>query len=150
MTDAVDVTQELQTILSDGFIAYYSTVSTQQDVQTLSISATNLIPPTFQALQSINAHGFIQLNASISASQNNQTLNAQGFYYDIGCDISLSQAAQGIVANGFMQTDSIIGMVQQTQYMVSYSINQVVTSQTASRIYNRDWILRKVRNKGTR
>ena len=61
------------------------------------------------------------------------------------------QPLQGVMTDAQVSVATeAIYLEQPRQYMSCTAISAVITAQTASRVYDRAWILRRVRNKGAR
>ena len=146
-----DAVQAIQSITADVFVLIEASVVVQQSLQTVSVSGIVQYPSALQAKQGLNVEGFIKISADCVLTQSAQTVQSTAFYYDIAIHASVMQPLQGVMidAQVSVATEAIY-LEQPKQYMSCTAISAVITAQTASRVYDRAWILRRVRNKGAR
>ncbi|HNH44702.1 MAG TPA: hypothetical protein PK633_11525 [Agitococcus sp.] len=146
-----DAVQAIQSITADVFVLIEASVVVQQSLQTVSVSGIVQYPSALQAKQGLNVEGFIKISADCVLTQSAQTVQSTAFYYDIAINASVMQPLQGVMidAQVSVATEAIY-LEQPKQYMSCTAISAVITAQTASRVYDRAWILRRVRNKGAR
>lgn len=147
----VDITQALQSANADSVVAYDAQVNLNQAFQSVNINSTILYPPSIQAKQGLNAEGFIKISADCVLTQSAQTVQSTAFYYDVAINANMMQPLQGVMIDAQVSVvTNAIYLEQPRQYMSCTAISAVITAQTASRVYDRAWILRRVRNKGAR
>lgn len=146
-----DAVQAIQSITADVFVLIEASVVVQQSLQAVSVSGTAQYPSALQAKQGLNVEGFIKISADCVLTQSAQTVQSTAFYYDIAINASVMQPLQGVMTDAQVSvaTDAVY-LEQQKQYMSCAAVAAVFTSQSASRVYDRAWILRRVRNKGSR
>ena len=137
-------------MLASLLTTLYNSTDITQSAQSLSADAIWYSSPAIQAKQSVQANAFLRINATASVIQQSQSLSASAIYYDIAANGTLVQSTQSVSANSFVQINAQVNAVQAIQYVYISSTNGVFTSQSASRVYDRAWILRRVRNKGAR
>ena len=146
-----DAVQAIQSITADVFVLIEASAVIQQSLQAISVSGIVQYPSALQAKQGLNVEGFIKICADCVLTQSAQTVQSTAFYYDIAINASVMQPLQGVMidAQVSVATEAIY-LEQPKQYMSCTAISAVITAQTASRVYDRAWILRRVRNKGAR
>lgn len=121
-----------------------------QPLQSVSISAYTHSQPALQANQSVNAQGFVKIQGNIAVEQAVQSVNATGYYYDVLGAANIVQPIQSVSVNGYVQINGIGNIVQPIQTVYAIGLLNSGTAITPLRLNDRVWILRKVRNKGTR
>ncbi|HNN29279.1 MAG TPA: hypothetical protein PKL36_09555 [Agitococcus sp.] len=146
-----DAVQAIQSITADVFVLIEASVVVQQSLQTVSVSGIVQYPSALQAKQGLNVEGFIKISADCVLTQSAQTVQSTAFYYDVAINANMMQPLQGVMidAQVSVATEAIY-LEQPKQYMSCTAISAVITAQAASRVYDRAWILRRVRNKGAR
>lgn len=146
-----DAVQAIQSITADVFVLIEASAVIQQSLQTVSVSGIVQYPSALQAKQGLNVEGFIKISADCVLTQSAQTIQSTAFYYDVAINASVTQPLQGVMIDAQVSvvTDAVY-LEQPRQYMSCTAISAVITAQTASRVYDRAWILRRVRNKGAR
>ena len=146
-----DAVQAIQSITADVFVLIEASAVIQQSLQTVSVSGIVQYPSALQAKQGLNVEGFIKISADCVLTQSAQTVQSTAFYYDVAINANMMQPLQGVMTDAQVSvaTDAVY-LEQQKQYMSCTAISAVITAQTAIRVYDRAWILRRVRNKGAR
>ena len=146
-----DAVQAIQSITADVFVLIEASVVVQQSLQTVSVSGIVQYPSALQAKQGLNVEGFIKISADCVLTQSAQTVQSTAFYYDVAINANMMQPLQGVMIDAQVSVvTNAIYLEQPRQYMSCTAISAVITAQTASRVYDRAWILRRVRNKGAR
>ena len=146
-----DAVQAIQSITADVFVLIEASVVVQQSLQTVSVSGIVQYPSALQAKQGLNVEGFIKISADCVLTQSAQTVQSTAFYYDVAINANMMQPLQGVMIDAQVSVvTNAIYLEQPKQYMSCTAISAVITAQTASRVYDRAWILRRVRNKGAR
>ena len=146
-----DAVQAIQSITADVFVLIEASAVIQQSLQTVSVSGIVQYPSALQAKQGLNVEGFIKISADCVLTQSAQTVQSTAFYYDIAINASVMQPLQGVMTDAQVSVATeAIYLEQPKQYMSCTAISAVITAQAASRVYDRAWILRRVRNKGAR
>jgi len=146
-----DAVQAIQSITADVFVLIEASAVIQQSLQTVSVSGIVQYPSALQAKQGLNVEGFIKISADCVLTQSAQTVQSTAFYYDVAINANMMQPLQGVMidAQVSVATEAIY-LEQPKQYMSCTAISAVITARAASRVYDRAWILRRVRNKGAR
>lgn len=146
-----DAVQAIQSITADVFVLIEASVVVQQSLQAVSVSGTAQYPSALQAKQGLNVEGFIKISADCVLTQSAQTVQSTAFYYDVAINANMMQPLQGVIIDAQVSvvTDAVY-LEQPRQYMSCTAISTVITAQTARQLNNRGWILRAVRNKGSR
>jgi len=146
-----DAVQAIQSITADVFVLIEASAVIQQSLQANSVSGIVQYPSALQAKQGLNVEGFIKISADCVLTQSAQTVQSTAFYYDVAINANMMQPLQGVMidAQVSVATEAIY-LEQPKQYMSCTAISAVITAQAASRVYDRAWILRRVRNKGAR
>ena len=146
-----DAVQAIQSITADVFVLIEASAVIQQSLQAISVSGIVQYPSALQAKQGLNVEGFIKISADCVLTQSAQTVQSTAFYYDVAINANMMQPLQGVMidAQVSVATEAIY-LEQPKQYMSCTAISAVITAQTASRVYDRAWILRRVRTKGSR
>jgi len=146
-----DAVQAIQSITADVFVLIEASVVVQQSLQAVSVSGIVQYPSALQAKQGLNVEGFIKISADCVLTQSAQTVQSTAFYYDVAINANMMQPLQGVMTDAQVSVATeAIYLEQPKQYMSCTAISAVITAQTASRVYDRAWILRRVRNKGSR
>lgn len=146
-----DAVQAIQSITADVFVLIEASVVVQQSLQAVSVSGIVQYPSALQAKQGLNVEGFIKISADCVLTQSAQTVQSTAFYYDVAINANMMQPLQGVMIDAQISVAvDAIYLEQPKQYMSCTAISAVITAQTASRVYDRAWILRRVRNKGAR
>lgn len=145
-----DAVQAIQSITADVFVLIEASVVVQQSLQTVSVSGTAQYPSALQAKQGLNVEGFIKISADCVLTQSAQTVQSTAFYYDVAINANMMQPLQGVMINAKSSVIIDAALEQPKQYMSCIASAAVITAQSASRVYDRAWILRRIRNKGAR